>query len=37
MQAVDPGYKSGYKANCFSGSNSVMDSWVLVVDNVHKI
>lgn len=26
MQAIDPGYISGYKANCFSGSNSVMDS-----------
>lgn len=29
MQAIDPGYKSGYKVNCFSGSNSVMDILVL--------
>lgn len=37
MQAIDPGYKSGQKANCVSGSNSVMDSLGLGGRCVHKI
>lgn len=37
MQVMGTNYEKGFKANCFSSSNSVMYFLVLVVDKYIKI